>query len=36
LHEPFGREANDLPLESITEKIRKSIDEIFGLGTGRR
>ncbi|MBX9569086.1 MAG: hypothetical protein K2X77_09340 [Candidatus Obscuribacterales bacterium] len=31
LHEPFGRELNDLPLDTITDNIRKSIDQIFGL-----
>jgi putative membrane protein len=33
LHEPFGRELNDLPLDTITDNIRKSIDQIFGPGT---
>lgn len=31
LHEPFGRELNDLPLETITDNIRKSINQIFCL-----
>lgn len=34
LHEPFGCELNDLPLDTITENIGKSVDQIFGLGTG--
>lgn len=34
LHEPFGRELNDLPLDTIADTIRKSIDQIFGLGSG--
>jgi putative membrane protein len=36
LHEPFGRELNDLPLDTITDNIGKSIDQIFGLSTNPR
>lgn len=32
IEDPFGNDANDLPLTAISENIRKSCNEIMGLG----
>lgn len=33
MHEPFGLELNDLPLDKITDNIRKSVGQIFATST---
>ena len=31
IEDPFGKDSNDLPTDSISKNIHKSVNEIFGL-----
>ncbi len=32
IEEPFGKDANDLPMQQITKTIRRNVEELFGAG----